>query len=196
MGLRVDPSVPLLGIVSRLDDQKGIKLILDSLGEIYAFSQAQVIVLGSGNADYENGFRRATRYHGDRFANWIGFNDEMAHWIYAASDLFLMPSNFEPCGISKMMAMRYGSLPVVRSTGGLVDTVRDRSHPDGVGYHFGPYEASAFQGALGRALRDYYHRPSWEAAMKRAMNTDFSWSQSARRYLEIYHWALESAGRR
>lgn len=194
MGLTVNPDVPLLGVVSRLDDQKGIKLILDSLGTIFAFTEAQLVVLGSGHSEYENGFRSATWHHGDRFANWIGFNNGVAHQVYAASDMFLMPSSFEPCGISQMFAMRYGSLPVVRSTGGLVDTVPDRGHPDGVGYHFGPYDTGAFQGALGRALRDYYDRPSWEGAMRRAMQTDFSWHRSAGQYLDVYRWALQVRG--
>ena len=194
MGLSVNPHVPLLGVVSRLDDQKGINLILESLGEIYARSEAQLIVLGSGHQPYEEGFRVATWHHGDRFANWIGFNNEIAHWIYAASDMFLMPSSFEPCGISQMMALRYGSLPVVRSTGGLVDTVTDRSQPDGVGYHFGHYSAPAFQWALGRALQDYYDRPSWDAAVERAMLRDFSWSLSAQHYREVYDWALQVRG--
>lgn len=193
MGLEVNPHVPLLAVISRLDDQKGIKLILESLGDIQNFSEAQFIILGSGHKAYEDGFRAMTWHNGRRFANWIGFNNEIAHQVYAAADIFLMPSSFEPCGISQLIAMRYGALPVVRSTGGLVDTVKDRSHPDGVGYHFGPYERSAFQGALGRALGDYYHRESWLAAMRRAMNQDFSWSVSARRYLEIYHWARQLA---
>lgn len=193
MGLDVNPNVPLLGVVSRLDDQKGIRLILESLGDIQNFSEAQFIVLGSGHGPYEDGFRSMTHYNGRRFANWIGFNNDVAHLIYAASDIFLMPSSFEPCGISQMIAMRYGALPVVRSTGGLVDTVQDRSRPDGVGYHFGPYDRASFQGALSRALRDWYHRPSWEDAMRRAMTRDFSWTTSARRYMEVYHWSRQLA---
>jgi starch synthase len=190
-GLRLDPDVPLIGVVSRLDDQKGIELIVDSLGDLWSLTDAQFMVLGSGNSSYENAFRSATHYHGDRLANWIGFNEEVAHLVYAASDIFLMPSSFEPCGISQLIAMRYGTLPVVRATGGLSDTVLDRSHPDGVGYQFGPYAKGDMLYALGRALRDYRHRPSWQDAMRRAMSRDFSWGTSAHRYREVYTWARQ-----
>lgn len=194
-GLRVDPDVPLIGVVSRLDDQKGIDLIVQSLGDIWALTEAQFMVLGSGHNGYENAFRSATYYHGDRVANWIGFNNEVSHLVYAASDIFLMPSSFEPCGISQMIAMRYGALPVVRSTGGLVDTVLDRSQPGGVGYQFGPYDKGSMLHALGRALRDYYQREAWSETVRRAMATDFSWTRSARKYVDIYGWACQLAGR-
>jgi len=193
MGLAERPDAPLIGVVSRLDDQKGIRLIVDSLGDLVALTNAQLIVLGSGYGPYEDAFRRATHYHGDRIANWIGFNASFAHLVYAASDIFLMPSSFEPCGISQMIAMRYGTLPVARSTGGLVDTVLDRSHPDGTGYMFSHFEKGAMLWALGRALRDYYHRESWEEAMRRAMSRDFSWDRSAQHYGQVYHWARELA---
>lgn len=194
-GLEVNPEVPLIGVVSRLDDQKGIELIVQSLGDIWALSNAQFIVLGSGNADYENAFRSATWHHGDRLANWIGFSNEVAHLVYAASDIFLMPSSFEPCGISQLIAMRYGTLPVVRSTGGLVDTVTDMSQPDGVGYQFGPYDKGSMLWALGRALHDYRDRDKWNAAVRRAMSRDFSWTRSAQRYSDVYGWAAALAGR-
>lgn len=194
-GLRVDPDVPLIGVVSRLDDQKGIDLIVQSLGDLWAFSNAQFMVLGSGHKEYENAFRSATYYHGDRMANWIGFNNEMSHMVYAASDIFLMPSSFEPCGISQMIAMRYGGLPVVRSTGGLVDTVPDRSQHDGVGYRFDRYDKGDMLHALSRALRDYRNQGDWQEAVRVAMSRDFSWTRSARRYIEVYHWACQLAGR-
>lgn len=194
-GLRVDPDVPLIGVVSRLDDQKGIRLIVESLGDIWALTDAQFMVLGSGHDGYENAFRAATWHHGDRMANWIGFSNEVSHLVYAASDVFLMPSSFEPCGLSQMIALRYGSLPVVRSTGGLVDTVPDRSHPDGVGYQFGPYEKGSMLWALGRALRDYKDRDSWRQAMVRGMNKDFSWTRSAQRYMDVYRWSTQLAHR-
>ena len=193
-GLRVNPDIPLIGVVTRLDDQKGIKLIIDGLGDLMAFSNAQIMVLGSGHQPYEDALRSASYYHPDRVANWIGFNNEVSHLVYAASDIFLMPSSFEPCGISQMIAMRYGSLPVVRATGGLVDTVRDRSQENGVGYLFGPYDKGHMLGALSRALHDYRQKDSWFLAMERAMATDFSWGVSARRYAEIYHWARQLAG--
>lgn len=188
MGLKVDPDVPLIGVVSRLDDQKGIKLILDSLGDILTFTKAQVMVLGSGHRPYEDALRSASHYHGDRIAAWIGFNNELSHLVYAGSDIFLMPSSFEPCGLSQLLAMRYGSIPVVRATGGLVDTVQ------GFGYLFGPYERGAMLFSLSKAIRDYNtHKAEWRDSMIRAMSQDFSWSRSARRYLEVYQWARELA---
>ncbi|MCA9794496.1 MAG: glycogen synthase [Candidatus Eremiobacteraeota bacterium] len=191
MGLAVNADAPLIGVVSRLDDQKGISLIVDSLGDILALTNAQLMVLGSGHDAYENAFRRATYHHPDRIANYIGFNAGLAREVYAGSDIFLMPSSFEPCGLSQMIAMRYGTLPVARATGGLVDTVRDRVHDDGVGYLFGPYDKGSMLWGLGRALHDYWDRGSWEAAMRRAMSLDFSWDRSAARYQEIYQRAVD-----
>jgi starch synthase len=189
MGLPVRPDVPLLGIVSRLDAQKGIELILESVGDIVNHSSAQIVMLGSGRDDLEQGWRNATAVHPDRVAHYIGFNASLARDIYAGSDIFLMPSRFEPCGLSQMISMRYGTLPVARATGGLVDTVPDRSLPHGVGYVFGAYARPDFLGALGRAVLDFGHRPSWEDAMRRAMRTDFSWTRSAARYSETYQAA-------
>lgn len=193
-GLNVDPDVPLIGVVSRLDDQKGIHLIVDSLGDILTRTNAQLMVLGSGHDAYENAFRTASYYHGDRIANYIGFNAGLARQVYAACDMFLMPSNFEPCGLSQLIAMRYGSLPVVRSTGGLVDTVTDCSWEDGVGYVFGPYDKGSMLWALARGINDYWNRPAWEAAVTRAMQRDFSWTRSAYRYRDVYQWALACRG--
>ena len=194
-GLEVNPDVPLIGVVSRLDDQKGIDLIVQSLGDLWAFSDCQFMVLGSGHEPYENAFRAATYHHGDRMANWIGFNNEVSHLVYAASDIFLMPSSFEPCGISQMIAMRYGGLPVVRSTGGLVDTVPDVSQEGGVGYRFDAYDKGAMLHAVARALRGYQDRRRWQHTVQRAMSRDFSWNTSARRYAEVYHWARQLSQR-
>ncbi|HXE71627.1 MAG TPA: glycogen/starch synthase [Candidatus Nitrosotenuis sp.] len=188
-GLPARPDVPVLGMVSRLDPQKGIDLLLAVLGDIIWLSEAQVVVLGSGADVYEEALRAASHRHPDRIACYLGFAPILAHHIYAGSDIFLMPSRFEPCGLSQMIAMRYGTLPVARATGGLVDTITDRLRPDGVGYLFGPYDRGWFLDALGRALTDWRHRPSWEEAMRRAMGRDFSWERSARLYLDVYEWA-------
>ncbi|MCE7873001.1 glycogen synthase [bacterium CPR1] len=194
VGLPQRPDVPLIGVVSRLDGQKGIRLIVEALQSIIHLSDAQLMVLGSGLHDYEQAFHWATVHHPERVANFIGFNADLARQVYAGSDIFLMPSWFEPCGISQMLAMRYGTLPVARATGGLVDTIVDRHHPEGVGYLFGPYETGDMLGALARALGDYRQRPSWEEAMRRAMSVDFSWTRSARSYISLYNWALELRG--
>lgn len=189
MGLPQNPDVPLIGVVSRLDPQKGIDLITHSFHEIIHHSSAQMVLLGSGADAYEHSIRMASAGNPSRISGYIGFNNELARHIYAGSDIFLMPSSFEPCGLSQLIAMRYGTLPVARATGGLVDTVTDRSGPDGTGYLFSEYSKHAMLGALGRALRDFGHRPSWTEAVRRAMRRDFSWERSAGIYSEIYEWA-------
>ena len=194
MGLP-ERDVPLVGVVARLDFQKGVALLVQGLEAILGFTEAQVVVLGSGYPEIEEALSAASAAHPDRIATWLGFSGPLSRRIYAGSDLFLMPSLFEPCGLSQMIAMRYGSLPVARATGGLVDTIVDRSHPGGFGYLFGPYESGAMLGALGRALADYRDRDSWLAAVRRAMVQDFSWDQAARGYLEIYRQATAYAGR-
>ena len=194
VGLPQRSDVPLLGVVSRLDSQKGIRLILDALPELLSLTSAQVMFLGSGYHQYENEIHRWTAHHGDRVGSFIGFNSDLSRRVYAGSDLFLMPSSFEPCGLSQLIAMRYGSLPVARATGGLVDTIRNRIEDDWTGYLFGPFEKGALLAATGRALHDYRDSYLWTAAVQRAMSQDFSWERSARRYEEVFHWALEVRG--
>jgi len=194
VGLPQRSDVPLIGVVSRLDSQKGIRLILDALPELVSLTNAQIMFLGSGSSQYESEIHRWTAAAGDRVASYIGFNGTLARQIYAGSDFFLMPSSFEPCGLSQLMAMRYGSLPIARATGGLVDTIRNRIEPDWTGYLFGPYDKSAMLAAIGRALQDFPDSGLWTQAVLRAMRADFSWSRSAARYEEIFNWALEVRG--
>lgn len=191
MGLPVRTDVPIIGVVTRLDAQKGIDLILGGLPVILQQTDAQIVVLGSGRGDYEQAIRHATIFHPTRVANYVGFNAALARDIYAGSDMFLMPSLFEPCGLSQMIAMRYGTLPVARATGGLVDTITDRWSPEGTGYLFGDYSVDAMLGALGRALAHYQSRNGWEEAMLRGMTQDFSWRNSARLYSQVYERAMQ-----
>ncbi len=191
VGLPVREDVPLIGVVSRLDSQKGIRLILDALPELLSLTSAQIMILGSGYQSYEDEIHRWTAHHGDRVASFIGFNGDLARRVYAGSDIFLMPSNFEPCGLSQLISMRYGTLPVARATGGLVDTIRHRSKDGWTGYLFGPYDKGAMLGALGQALYDFKDSYLWTDAVKRAMREDFSWERSAARYEEVFRWALE-----
>lgn len=194
VGLPQRADAPLFGVVSRLDSQKGIRLILDSLPELLSLTNSQIVFLGSGSSQYENEIHGWTAAHGDRVASYIGFNGDLSRRIYAGSDFFLMPSSFEPCGLSQLMSMRYGTLPIARATGGLADTIVNRLDPDWTGYLFGPYEKGAMLGAIGRALQDYPDSELWTAAVVRAMRQDFSWKRSAARYEEIFHWALEMRG--
>lgn len=188
-GLPVRPDAPLLGVVSRLDDQKGIDLIVDALGSIVEGSDAQLMVLGSGHRPYERAFQLAAAARPDRIAAYVGFNAPLAQRIYAGADIFLMPSSFEPCGLSQMLAMRYGAIPVVRATGGLVDTVPDMSRPDGIGVVFSDYSTGGLLAALARALAAYRNPGDWRYFVERAMRSEFSWSQAAQRYEDVYRWA-------
>jgi starch synthase len=188
-GLPNRPHTPLIGVVTRLDPQKGIDLITRSFHEIIHHSDAQMVLLGSGADSYEYSIRMAAAGNPTRIACYIGFNAGLARDIYAGSDMFLMPSSFEPCGLAQMISMRYGTLPIARATGGLIDTIVDRRSPDGTGYLFSHYSKDEMLGAIGRALLDFRDRPSWKAAMERAMLRDFSWERSARTYAELYVWA-------
>lgn len=188
-GLEPNLQKPLLGLVSRLDGQKGISLALDSVDSIMAWTNAQIFFLGSGNSDYEKRIQKLSWKYPGRVANFIGFQTVLARQVYAASDMFLMPSKFEPCGLSQLIAMRYGALPIVRHTGGLADTVLDCSYPEGRGFVFSDYSAGAFRQAVSRAFDAYWNRDRWKGAMYRAMTYDSSWYQAAVKYTQVYEWA-------
>ena len=181
-------------MVTRLDAQKG----LDITGHVAhlllnaASGDAQLVVLGSGAAEYEDMFRHLASYHREKMAAVLRYDAALAPLVYAGSDIFLMPSRFEPCGLGQMIAMRYGSVPVVRATGGLVDTVRE-----GVsGFLFADYTVEAFWGALSRALATYRTDPAaWQALQRGGMAADFSWTTSARGYQQVFDWANRAGPR-
>ncbi len=184
-----EADVPMVSMVTRLDAQKGLDitghvahLLLNAAG-----GDAQFVVLGSGAAAFEDMFRHLARYHSSKMAAVLRYDASLAPAIYAGSDIFLMPSRFEPCGLGQLIAMRYGALPLVRATGGLADTVQD-----GVtGFSFGPYTADAFWGALTRALDRHAGDPQgWRRMQHAAMERDFSWPVSARGYQQLYDWAV------
>jgi starch synthase len=178
-------------MVTRLDAQKG----LDITGHVVhllmngAAGEAQFVVLGSGAPQYEAMFQHLAGYHRQRMAAVLGYDAALAPLIYAGSDVFLMPSLFEPCGLGQLIAMRYGSVPVVRATGGLLDTVRD-----GVtGFTFLDFDDGDFWEALRRALYIWHHdHESWRALQRAGMATDSSWIRSARGYQQLYEWAMVS----
>ncbi len=193
LGLEVDPAVPLVGIVARFARQKGLDLVTDAMSEIMTSTRAQIAVLGSGDASVEAGFRWAAAAFPGRVGVHIGFDGKLARVIQAGSDFFLMPSRAEPCGLTQMYAMRYGSLPIVRATGGLVDTVPDWAQEDGTGFVFDHADAKAVAWAVGRANAAFYDDSArFRAAQVRAMGRDFSWGQSAARYVDVYRWAVAS----
>jgi starch synthase len=191
MGLPVRADLPLLAVVSRLADQKGIDLLLAALPELLR-RDLQVAVLGSGRHDWEEALQRAAGHHRDRLAVRIGFDEGLAHRIEAGADLFLMPSRFEPCGLNQLYSLRYGTVPVARSVGGLADTIEDfDGWRRGTGFLFKDYDHRAMVTAVRRALELFRDKRAWHAMMKRGMALDHSWARSAERYRELYRRLLE-----
>jgi starch synthase len=181
LGLAVDDCVPLLGMVSRLTHQKGIDLVLAAAEELLSLP-AQLVVLGKGDRAHEHSLAALAARHPDKVAVATGFNEELAHLIEAGADVFLMPSRFEPCGLNQMYSQRYGTPPVARATGGLVDTVIDGE----TGFLFGPAESAALTAAVRRALAARGDAARWRAIQRAGMARDFSWAEPARRYADLY----------
>ena len=193
-GLEVNPRVPLFGVVSRLASQKGLDLLADALPYILDRMQVQVVLLGSGDPELEGTFKWATRAYRGRFGAHLGFDGQLARRIQAGGDFFLMPSRAEPCGLTQMYAMRYGTLPIVRATGGLVDTVENfaEGQRHGTGFVFQDATAAALLHTVGWACATYYDRPAeFDGLQQRAMAQDFSWRRSAAEYVQTYCWAIE-----
>ena len=181
MGLEIDSSIPLFGIVSRMTGQKGIDLALDGLAKIKK-TPWQAVILGTGDPALEKQAKRLEKKFSDRVKVEIRYDDRLARKIYAGSDLFLMPSRYEPCGLSQMVAMRYGCLPIVRATGGLKDTVRDGE----TGFVFEEETIKAFVKSIREALKAYANEDYWQSLQRNAMAEDFSWSNSAKQYAALY----------
>jgi starch synthase len=186
LGLPVRAGVPLVAMVGRLAEEKGIDLVAASLNEILGLD-LQLAILGSGRADYEELLARAACERADRVAVRIGFDERLAHRIAAGADVFLMPSRFEPCGLAQMHALRYGTVPVVRGVGGLEDTVDDfDGFRSGTGFKFRPYSPSAMMTALRRALDARRDERAWRGLQARGMAEDNSWGHSAERYERLF----------
>jgi starch synthase len=181
---------PLVGLISRMVDQKGFDL-LAALVDVLPRLEASFILLGTGDRRYEELWQSLAARHPERIAVRIGFDEAMAHRIEAGADLFLMPSRFEPCGLNQMYSMRYGTVPVVRATGGLADTVRDvdSATGEGTGFVFTDPTPAALLDALRRALATYRNSPLWRQIQLAGMRQDFSWDASARQYAGVYERA-------
>lgn len=196
LGLEQRPEVPVLAMVSRLADQKGIDLLLYILDELLD-QDIQLIVEGTGDAHYEDAFRAAQERHPDRMRALIHFDEAQAHRIYAAADIFLMPSLFEPCGLSQMISMRYGTLPLVRETGGLCDTVEAYNRFDGTGngFSFANINAHELLFTAQHAIALYHNnQKDWGHLVRRGMESDFSWKKSALSYIDLYKQVLTENG--
>ena len=187
MDLEVNADIPLIGMVTRLTHQKGIDLILQASEDILR-TGAQLIILGTGDAHYESALRSLEHYRHDRVRSILLFSNEMSAKIYAASDLFLMPSKTEPCGLSQLISMRYGTVPVVHRVGGLRDTVIPFTGVEGNGFTFESFQAGDMMDAIYRAVTCFYQSPDeWKQIIKNNLQKDVSWEQSAKKYLDLYH---------
>jgi len=190
--LKVSSDIPLLGMVGRLCPQKGIDLLFAMLETLISEFNIQFIIIGGGEAKYRTFFEEVSKEFPQNIGCHLMFDLALARRVFAGSDLFLMPSKFEPCGITQMEAMRYGAIPVVRKTGGLADTVEDFDpvRYKGNGFVFEDFNSYSFFGAIIRALESYKYKKVWQALVKRAMRADFSWDASAKEYLKLYKKAL------
>ena len=186
MGLPEKPDTPVIGMVTRLGSHKGLDLVQCVLEELLCTSDVQVVVLGSGDWQYETFFNDMASKYPEKLAVKIGFVPSLASRIYGGSDIFLMPSQSEPCGLSQMFALRYGSVPIVRATGGLRDSIKDSGDNEGNGFVFEDYNAHAMLHTIRRALGGYNDKEGWAILRKRAMECDYSWGRSANEYIRLY----------
>ena len=184
--------VPLIGMVTRLVSHKGLDLVKYVLDELLQ-ADVQMVLLGSGDWTYENFFREAQSRHPDKFCYCAGFVPELARKIYAGADIFLMPSKSEPCGLSQMVALRYGTIPIVRETGGLKDSITDCGDGYGIGFTFKTYNANDMLESIRRALGAYGNKNDWPILVDRALKADFSWGRSANEYIRLYRALLKEA---
>ncbi len=191
MGLPQRADVPVIGLVSRLVSHKGLDLIKGILDELLYTTDVQIAVVGSGDWQYENFFKEMADKYPDKLAVRIGFVPSLARKIYAGADLFLMPSKSEPCGLSQMVALRYGTVPIVRETGGLRDSISDSGDGQGNGFTFKTYNAHDMLGAIRRGLDAYANKEYWDELVIRAMECDCSWGKSANEYIKMYKELLK-----
>lgn len=192
--LPFDENTPLIGIVSRMAIQKGFDLIANSL-EYLSKLPVQWIILGTGESYYEEMFRSFANFRPHKAAVYVGYNNELAHLIEAGADMFLMPSHYEPCGLNQIYSLKYGTVPIVRKTGGLADTVQDWdefkiiNENIGNGFSFKDYNGFGMTDAVERAIAYYHNKPVWKKIIRNGMIRDYSWERSAKKYIELYEKA-------
>lgn len=191
LGLNIDSDVPLVGMVTRMVAHKGLDLVKAALDQLMNEEDIQFVILGSGDWEYETFFREMQNKYQGRVNASFGFVPELSRKIYAGSDIFLMPSKSEPCGLSQMIALRYGTIPVVRETGGLKDSIHDSGDGEGNGITFKNYDPMDMMNAVKRALKGYKNKEGWNILVKRAMQSDNSWGKSANEYIRLYRNMLK-----
>ncbi len=184
-GLPIKPDVPLIAMVTRLVAHKGLDLVQCVFEEILE-NDVQFVLLGAGDWAYENFFKEMKEKYPEKFSVVLGFIPELAHKIYAGADIFLMPSKSEPCGLAQMVSLRYGTIPIVRETGGLKDSVTDCGDGSGNGFTFKSYNAHDMLNAVRRAVSLYDDKEQWDILVRRALDCDFSWGRSANEYIKLY----------
>jgi starch synthase len=192
MGLEQREDAPIVAMVTRMTEQKGFDLVVRMLDELMEYNDMQFMLLGSGDENYESFMRCAEDRYKGRLCAYIGYSDKLSHLVYAGSDFYLMPSRFEPCGISQMIAMRYGSVPIVRETGGLRDTVipYNQFTGEGDGFTFADFNAHLMKDAVLRALDAYKTPEVMNGLVRSAMEADFGFEKSAEEYAKLYIWML------
>jgi starch synthase len=192
IGLETDKTIPLIGMVNRLTEQKGFELMMQIMPNLLRLP-LQLVVVGSGDRGYLKFFRALARKYPDKISVCSPFTEEMAAKVYAASDMYLMPSRFEPCGISQLISLRYGSVPIVHETGGLHDTITDFDSRSGTGngFTFSSYTREDFLIAVVRALENYHYKDAWRALASAGMKESFSWDLPAQKYLQLYQLAIK-----
>ncbi|MEW6516529.1 MAG: glycogen synthase GlgA [candidate division FCPU426 bacterium] len=195
LGLYPLERAPLMGMVSRLDDQKGLDLVAEAMEKIMQLD-VQLVMLGVGAKKHHDFFLKMKAKFPRKFALVLEFNDPMAHRIYAGSDLFLMPSLYEPCGLGQLISLRYGTIPLVRHTGGLADTIVNYQDGQGNGFSFKAYSSEALLLSVRRALEVYHRKSEWHSLVQTAMKNDFSWDRSAREYEKLYQQLANQAAPR
>jgi len=197
LGLSFDSEIPVIGLVSRLAIQKGFDIIGEVLDDLLKLN-AQYVILGSGEDEYEDMLQEASNNYPEKMAVYFGYNEELAHLIEAGSDIFLMPSHYEPCGLNQIYSLKYGTVPVVRKTGGLADTIQDWNeynefgHDIGNGFSFYEYSGDALLRSVQRAISDFHNKPVWRKIRANGMVKDYSWTHSAEEYIKLYQKVLSS----
>lgn len=190
-GLKYDEKIPLIGVISRLYDSKGIDLIQKAFSDMMKLN-LQFILLGTGDMKYQTFFDKMASKYPNKFSCYLGFSEELAHLIEAGADMFLMPSKYEPCGLNQMYSLVYGTIPIVRETGGLADTVSKYNEKtgEGNGFVFKKYDADDMLSEIKRALKVYANKDMWLKLMKSAMKEEFSWNSSVKKYVDLYRKIL------